>query len=98
MLLFLLSLGMNYNHTKPLPSFQKLIDKLIINGYKPIAASCINNKDAFVFETYEESKKAFDQFEDKEKGTAWWYSHYNFIIAVSNYEKNSKYKVLVYWL
>jgi len=53
----------HYNHDRPLESFQRDIDKLRQAGYNPIAVTQMLFEDTFVFETSEEAKRAYEQFE-----------------------------------
>ena len=97
---------MKYNHNRPLSDFQNDIDKLKENGYTPIAVSQMYLEDTFVFETKEEAKKAYHQFESDENEkwigeiVGWWYGREEFEKEVNEYEtENNGYsKVLVHWL
>jgi len=97
---------MKFNHDRTLSDFQSNIDKLKENGFNPIAVSQMYFEDTFVFETEEEAKKAFQQFEidENEKWigdiSGWWYGKEDFIKTVKEYEtENDGYsKVLIHWL
>lgn len=97
---------MKFNHDRMLSEFQSNIDKLKENGFNPIAVSQMYFEDTFVFETEEEAKKAFQQFEidENEKWigdiSGWWYGKEDFIKTVKEYEtENDGYsKVLIHWL
>jgi len=97
---------MKFNHDRMLSDFQSNIDKLKENGFNPIAVSQMYFEDTFVFETEEEAKKAFQQFEidENEKWigdiSGWWYGKEDFIKTVKEYEtENDGYsKVLIHWL
>ena len=97
---------MKFNHDRMLSDFQSNIDKLKENGYNPIAVSQMYFEDTFVFETEEEAKKAYQQFEidENEKWigdiSGWWYGKEDFIKTVKEYEsENDGYsKVLIHWL
>ena len=92
------------NHNKELEHFQEDIDLLVSNGYKPIAVTQIYMEDAFVFETAEEAKKAYHQFERSITGkwigeiAGWWYGKELFLETVKEYEEEYKETVLIYWL
>lgn len=89
-----------------LSDFQSNIDKLKENGFNPIAVSQMYFEDTFVFETEEEAKKAYQQFETDENEkwigdiSGWWYGKEDFIKTVKEYEtENDGYsKVLIHWL
>jgi hypothetical protein len=97
---------MKFNHDRMLSEFQSNIDKLKENGFNTIAVSQMYFEDTFVFETEEEAKKAFQQFEidENEKWigdiSGWWYGKEDFIKTVKEYEtENDGYsKVLIHWL
>ena len=97
---------MKFNHDRMLSEFQSDIDKLKENGFNPIAVSQMYFEDTFVFETEEEAKKAYQQFEidENEKWigdiSGWWYGKEDFIKTVKEYEsENDGYsKVLIHWL
>lgn len=97
---------MKFNHDRTLSDFQSNIDKLKENGFNPIAVSQMYFEDTFVFETEEEAKKAFQQFEidENEKWigdiSGWWYGKEDFLKTVKEYEtENDGYsKVLIHWL
>ena len=97
---------MKFNHDRMLSEFQSNIDKLKENGFNPIAVSQMYFEDTFVFETEEEAKKAFQQFEidENEKWigdiSGWWYGREDFLKTVKEYEtENDGYsKVLIHWL
>lgn len=95
---------MEWNHDRPLSSFQESIDLLIVNGYKPIAVSQLMFEDVFVFETDEEATKAYNQFERNSDGkligiiVGWWYSKNDFLEEVKDYETTTNLKVFTHWL
>ena len=78
--------------------------KLQKAGYNPIALSEMTCEDVFVFETAEEAKKAYHEFERSEDGiwkgdiAGWWYGRENFLKEVEWYEKKFETKVLIQWL
>jgi hypothetical protein len=97
---------MKFNHDRMLSEFQSNIDKLKENGFNPIAVSQMYFEDTFVFETEEEAKKAYQQFERDENEkwigdiSGWWYGREDFLKTVKEYEtENDEYsKVLIHWL
>lgn len=92
------------NHNKKLEHFQEDLDILISNGYKPIAVSQVYMEDTFVFETEEEAKRAYHQFERSESGKfmdlccGWWYGKERFLKTVKQYEEEYNEEILIYWL
>lgn len=92
------------NHNKDFEFLQDDIYLIVSNGYKPIAVTQIYMEDTFVFETEEEAKRAYHQFEKSESGQrigeiiGWWYGKEQFLETVKEYEEEYKEKVLIYWL
>lgn len=62
------------------------IKKLKAAGYNPIAYSVMMVEDTFVFETDEESVKAYQEFEENATGrnkiSGWWYGKKDFFEKV----------------
>lgn len=92
------------NHNKDFSHFQKYLDLLLFKGYKPIAVSQIYMEDTYVFETAEEAKQAYNEFERSIEGKwigeimGWWYGKETFLEAVKDYEEEYKEELSIYWL
>ena len=55
----------NYNHNRPLESFQKELKIIKENGFYPIAVTQMYFEDVYVFETSEEAKSAYEYLEEE---------------------------------
>ena len=89
-----------YNHNRPIESFHEDIDVIKKHGFNPIAVSQMFFEDTFVFETAEESERAYAELEcgDGDFPVGWWYGKEDFIKAVTEFEKDAGCKVRTYWL
>jgi ribosomal protein L10 len=93
------------NHRLELKDFQKEIELLKSVGFNPIGVTQIHFEKTFVFETEEEARKAYRQFERNEKEewigevVGWYYGKEEFLKAIVEYEsKLPDYFVKVFWL
>lgn len=87
---------MKYNHNRPLASFEDVLAIVKQHGFKPIAVSQIYMEDAFIFETEQESKLAYNTL--KNIVEAWWYSKENFTKACDDYKQKFGVDVLAHFL
>lgn len=88
-----------YNHDRPLSSFDESLILIKSYGFNPIGVSQIYFEDTFIFETQEEAESAFQKLE-KELGLiqGWFYSKENFEKDKIKYENELNCKVLTYYL
>ena len=96
---------MKYNHDRPLSDFQEELTIIRNAGFNPIGVSQLYFEDTFIFETEEESKRAYRRLERDSEGrflgdvVGWWHGEKDFKDAVRKYEsENDGYsKVRTYW-
>jgi hypothetical protein len=97
-----------YNHDRSLVEFEEDLKIIREHGYNPIAVTQMMLEDTFVFETEEESLRAYNELEVPKKChiVGWWYGKEDFLKAVEEYEleanknrvDNKVLKMKIYWL
>jgi hypothetical protein len=92
-----------YNHDRPLESFQKDLERIREAGFKPVAVTQMMLEETFVFETDEEATTAYKTLEEgrtgEERVVGWWYGREEFEQAVKDYENDTDGNVVrIYWL
>ena len=89
-----------YNHNREYSDFIPLIERIKNKRYNPIMVSQLMFEDVFVFNTPEEAKNAYQEFEIGNIGEnricAWWYGKDDFFDEINRYEKELNTKVLYY--
>lgn len=88
-----------YNHERPLSSFQESINLIKSYGFNPIGVSQMYCEDTFIFEKEEEAKSAYLKLEKELKlMQGWFYSKEDFEKEKLAYETKLNCKVLTHYL
>jgi hypothetical protein len=80
------------------------IELIKSKGFKLIGVSEFAGDDVFIFETHEESEKAYHTFELNEECefigliTGWWYDKERFLATVEHFENKWDMEVEIHWL
>jgi len=81
-------MNLKNNHNRKLNDFSNELNIIKSAGFNPIGVSQMYLEDVFIFNTQEESKKAYELLEIKNKSViGWWYGKYDFEKEKEKYEK-----------